>query len=535
MPCALPIAPTGPNARPSGDPGVAVAGASFALGDLSAKAIEFIETLRIPEGPKAGEPVVLAPFQKQFLEGALAPDVNVGVLSVARGNAKSAVAAGVGLAALSGVIDTQPRREIILAARTREQAAVVWTFVKGFIETLPEDEQKRYTFRRSPRLEIEYEDETGSHFLKAVAADGKSLLGGAPTLAILDERGAWPIGKGDDLEAAILSGLGKRGGRCIIISTSAPDDSHPFSVWLDQEAAGVYRQEHKAPMGLPADDLEAILLANPGAEYGIGATPEWLLSQAKRSLARGGSTLTSFRLFNLNQRVSDETRDVLLTVDEWLNCETAHLPPREGECVLGIDLGGSSSMTAFAAYWPATGRLEVLGTFPSNPGLGERGANDHCGDMYSRMRDRGELNTMGDKTVPVAAWLEEVWKQVEGEKVACLIADRYRQSELGEAIDRANIRVPVVWRGTGWRDGGEDIERFRRAAFDGRIKSAPSLLMRTALSNAVCLKDVAANLKLAKARSHGRIDPVSASVLAVAEGMRRLGKPSGKARAVAWV
>lgn len=56
------------------------------------------------------------------------------------------------------------------------------------------------------------------------------------------------------------------------------------------------------------------MLANPGAKHGIGSSLELLEAQARRSIARGGSTLTSFRLYNRNERVSGETRDVLLTV-----------------------------------------------------------------------------------------------------------------------------------------------------------------------------------------------------------------------------
>ena len=56
--------------------------------------------------------------------------------------------------------------------------------------------------------------------------------------------------------------------------------------------------------------------------------------------------------------------------------------------------------------------------------------------------------------------------------------DRYKQSELAEALDRANIRAPLVWRGQGFRDGGEDCERFRRAVYDGKVRVKPSLLLR---------------------------------------------------------
>ncbi len=150
------------------------------------------------------------------------------------------------------------------------------------------------------------------------------------------------------------------------------------------------------------------------------------------------------------------------------------------------------------------------------------------------MANRGELFVLGDATVPVALWLAEVMRRIEGEPIAALVMDRYKQSELGEAIDRAGIRAPLIWRGMGFRDGGEDIERFKRACFDGKVKARPSLLMRSAFSDAVCLRDPANNAKLAKARSTGRIDAAAASVLAVAEGARRDGRVLKQARPPQW-
>lgn len=501
----------------------------------AAAAVRFLERLRIPEGPRAGQPLRLAPFQRQFVNGALADDVSAAALSIGRGNAKTALSAGIALGALLGRLgDKQPKREVVIGARTRDQGRICWNFAEGFSRSLPTVTRKALMFRRAPRLEIEFEGDGGGHVLRVIPADGKSALGGAPTLAILDERGHWERDKGDQLEHALLSGLGKRGGKALIISTSAPDDSHPFSRWLDEETPGVYRQEHRPAPGLPADDLDSLMLANPGAAAGIGASLEWLQASARRAIARGGSTLTSFRLYNRNERVSGEARDVLLTVDEWLRCEAADVPARTGPVVVGIDLGGSASMSAAAFYWPETGRLEVLGWFPSRPSLLDRGQADGVGDRYVQMQNRGELSTLGDQTVPVAAWLVEVMRHVEGEQIAALTMDRYKQSELGEAIDKAGIRAPLVWRGQGFRDGGEDCERFRRACFDGRVRSRPSLLLRSAFADAVCLRDPANNLKLAKARSNGRIDAAAASVLAVAEGARMIGRAAKKPRAAVW-
>ncbi|WP_022695863.1 terminase large subunit domain-containing protein [Ponticaulis koreensis] len=501
----------------------------------STKLISFLETLKIPEGPKAGKLLKLAPFQKQFIRGAFDKGVNIACLSIGRGNAKTALSAGVALAELVGVLNDQPRREIIIAARTRDQAAICYQFVIGFVRSLEDDNEKsKFTIRKSPRLEIEYDDGESWHIIRCIAADGKTALGTAPTLVIMDERGHWMLEQGDALEAALISGLHKRGGRALIISTSAPDDTHPFSRWLDEPQEGVYVQEHRPAAGIPADDPTSLEEANPGAKYGIGANLKTLEKEVKRAIARGGSALTSFRLYNRNERVSDENRDVVLTVDEWLACEASEPPARQGQVVIGIDLGGSASMSAAAFYWPETGRLECVGTFPSNPGLLDRGQRDGVGDRYVEMNRRGELATLGDQTVPIAAWLGHTITLVEGETVAAIIADRFKQAELGEAIQAVGIRSPVIWRGTGWRDGNEDVERFQRAAYDGQVISTPSLLLRSAFADAVVLRDPANNAKLAKGRSRGRIDPVQASVIAVAEGARIMARPLHQGGRMAW-
>jgi len=501
------------------------------------RAIIYLHSLTVPEGPRAGQVLMLADYQKNFIRGALADDILVGVLSIGRGNAKTALAAGLCLLSLMGVLDNQPKREIILAARNRDQAKIAFNFVLGFIEGLPDNEREKFVVRRGAKLEIEY-NHNGDGLIRCIAADAKSILGGAPTLAVMDERAAWDRERGDALENAILSGLGKRDGRALIISTSAADDANTFSRWLDDPPPGTYVQEHRPDFGLPADDLESLLVANPGAAEGIGATPEWLVAQARRAIARGGSALSSFRNLNRNERVSTEDRSVLVTIDEWLSAEVNpdDLPARDGPCILGVDLGGSRSMSAAAMYWPETGRLEAVGTFPSKPGLAARGASDGVQGRYVEMADRLELLTMGENTVPPGPWLADIARRLDGQPIAAVVGDRFRHAEFTEAMEAAGLsRVPFIWRGFGWKDGSEDVERFRRALFDGQIKTVPSLLLRSAFADAITLIDPAGNSKLVKGRSLGRIDAAAAAVLAIAEGVRRSARPTKRSRPAQWV
>src|SRR3546814_3451300 len=112
------------------------------------------------------------------------------------------------------------------------------------------------------------------------------------------------------------------------------------------------------------------------------------------------------------------------------------------------------------------------------------------------MESRGELSTLGGATVPVAPWLAQVMQHVEGQTIAALCLDRYKQAEIGEGIDKAGIRAPIVWRGMGFRDGGEDCERFRRSE---EHTSELQSLMR--ISYAVfCLKKKIYNRKSIEAR-----------------------------------
>lgn len=494
----------------------------------------FAETLSVPTGRLSGQPIKLAPYQKRFVDGAFADGINVGVLSVGRGNGKSTLSGMLALGELLGKWSDAAEREILIAAKTQQQAQICWHYVASLSRTLPDEIQKRITIRRQPRFEIQYDDENGPHILKAISADGKSALGSSPTLAILDERGHWPLAQGDELEAALLTGLSKRDGRGLIISTSASNDQHPFSLWLDRDAPGTYRQEHRPEPGLPADDVKSLVVANPGTKYGIGPSLDRLKADAALALERGGSALSRFRLLSRNERVQEDNRDILIGLDDWLKCETPEPPKRQGPCVIGLDLGGSASMSAAAYFWPETGRLECYGTFPSKPGLDARGQVDAVGDLYCQMAQRHELTVLGERTVPIVEWVEGILRRAVAENIACIVADRFKAAELGEAIDKAGNRAPVIWRGMGFKDGSEDVERLRRHIFDGRVKSSESYLLRHAFGEAVVIVDPAGNAKPAKGRSMARIDAACASMLAIAEGARMMSRPAPRGGRVAW-
>ena len=306
---------------------------------------------------------------------------------------------------------------------------------------------------------------------------GAGILGTSPTLVIRDERASWPEPKGSRLEPALLTGSLKRSGKGLVISTRAANDPHPFSRRRDEDPPSTYRQEHRLTPGLEPEDPAAITAANPGIAAGIAPPLKELQAAARRAKVRGGADLPAFWLLHLNERVQDATNEPLVSL-------TIGSPAKPMTCPSG------------------PGRLETHGWFPSRPGL----------------RDRGRA----------------VVEATEGYPIAAICYDSFTRSEVGDGLRAADVTARQVLRRFGPFDGGEDAERFRRAVHDRHIAAPETLLMRSALSEAVCRRDAQLNPCLDKGRSTGRIDAVSAAVPAVGEGSRIVGRGPVRPRVVAW-
>ena len=167
----------------------------------------------------------------------------------------------------------------------------------------------------------------------------------------------------------------------------------------------------------------------------------------------------------------------------------------------------------------------MLAAFPMEPELLARGKHDGVADLYCRMSARGELVQCGERVVDVSELVAQGMESFG--RPAAIVADRWRQAELRQALGQAGMPFcELVTRGMGFKDGGEDVRQFRKAALTGWLRTPVSLLMRYAMGGAVTVSDPAGNAKLAKAsdsplrRDGHRDDAVAALILAAAAGVR---------------
>jgi phage terminase large subunit-like protein len=270
------------------------------------RAIRFIETYcRAPKGTGHGKPLRLARFQKEFLEEALADNVDVGILATPRGNGKSSGGGALAVWALFDDDETGSPQVPIVATTIGQAIRSCYGVAVSMIKAEPELLRRSliYTGVATPRVVVPFNE--GELF--PIANDPDGLQGLDPSLAIIDEVGFQPLESFDSLRLA----SGKRT-RSLIVGVGTPGLDRDNALFHLRRA--VHEQgklprlvfhEYAAPVGCPVTDRKAWRDANPA--IGAGFLRE---SALETDLALATFQEGPFRVFRLGQWVDG--------VESWL-------------------------------------------------------------------------------------------------------------------------------------------------------------------------------------------------------------------------
>ena len=487
---------------------------------LARDLIAFLGSLTLAGGDHDGAPFTVLSWERRFVRGAFRRR-GPAAMSVARGNGKSAVVAGIAAAVAdpAGPLHGN-RREAVCVASSFDQSRVIFEDVLAFLRTR-HDLGNRGLWRvqdSANRATVEYRP-TGAR-VRCIGSDPAKAHGLRPALALLDEPAQWDAAKQERMLAAIKTGMGKvPGSKLIALGTRPADDGHWFAKMLAGGAE--YAQLHAASPDDPPFRARTWRKANPSLDHLPSLLAE--IRDEAQHARTDPAMMAAFRALRLNQGTSDTMTAGLLEAGIWRAIEGD--ADRDGGMVWGLDLGTSAAMSAVAAYWPDTGRLESLAAFPAEPTLEERGLRDGVGRLYVECARRGELIQCGGAAVDIGQLLAVALDRFGAPRA--LAADRWREAELRDALRKAGVPLAALsLRGQGYKDGGEDVRAFRRAVAEGSVTPPRSLLLTAAMGEARTVMDPAGNSKLAKnseggRRLRARDDAAAAAILAVSLGVRR--------------
>ena len=462
--------------------------------------IRYLAGLTVSQGRRAGEPFTVLPWQRRFIRGSFGPGVQSAALSVARGNGKTALLSGIAAATLDGPLAV-PRGETVIVASSFEQARIAFEHVVAFMgrKLAHKDRWRIWDTAQQARIE---DRRTGAR-VRCIGSDPRRAHGLAPVLVLADEPAQWPPTTGERMVAALQTAAGKQPhSRFVALGTRPAAAEHWFAKML--AGAADYAQGHAARPGDPPFQRRTWARANPSLAH----LPD--LEDAIRTEAaaarRDPALLAAFDALRLNLGTEDTEISVLLDAGLWRSIEGE--AEHSGPMVWGVDLGTTAAQSAIACYWPETGALAALAAFPSVPSLAERGLRDGVAELYVECARRDELMQVGGAAVAIPELLAAALARFG--RPGLIVADRWRQGELRDALDGAGIpRAALELRGMGFQDGAADVRAFRRACAEGRVTPTASLLLRSAMAEARTVSDPAGNAKLSKGSQGG--PPVAGS------------------------
>lgn len=483
---------------------------------------QYIESnLTIGQGRYAGQPMKLLAWQKRFLKGAFDGEGNA-ALTMARSNGKSTFAAAIARCTLTPDAPLhEPFADNMIVAPTFANGGVLFRHVLHFLR--PELEAHKRDWRvvdSANTMLIEHRPSKAR--LAVMGANPKAFHGYAPRLILMDEVARWQHTQIEEALSGLTSSMGKiPDARYLAIGTRPSSEDHPFARMLNGGAD--FAMNFAARPNDPKFQRRTWKRANPSLDH----LPEIekVIRREADLARRDASELPKFDALYLNLGVSDTAQMTLLDADTWERLEVQGEVGITQPYILGVDLGSGAAMSAASAYSPSSGALDCFAVFPELPSLAERGLKDGVGSLYGRMNQRGELHIAGRRVADIHYLLRTAlakWGSPEA-----IVTDRWREAELRQTLD--DIAFPYlrhVFRGMGFKDGGEDVRLFRAACLRGEVRPPQSLLLRSGMYQARVAVDPAGNSKLVKSGSGGgkhfqpRDDAVQASILAVAEGVR---------------
>lgn len=472
--------------------------------------IAWIEThCRIPEGKLVGKPVKLTAKQKKWIRRIYDSPTRTFILSMARKNAKTALASFLLLLHLCGP-EARPNSQLYSAAQSRDQAAILFALAAKVVRMSPDLSAVVHVRDSGKQL---FCPELGTLY-RALSADASTAYGLSPVFVVHDELGQVKGPRSELYEALETASAAQESPLSIVISTQAPTDADLLSLLIDDGLTGadprIKVELCTAPLDLDPFSKKAIRAANP--HFSDFMNQEEVFRQAQDA-KRMPSREASYRNLILNQRV--EAKNPFVTRSIWAEngADPAEL---DGEDVYGgLDLSSVHDLTALVLSTEA-GDVHPTFWLPSE-GLTEKARNDRV--PYDLWESQGFLQTTPGRAIEYEFVAEHLRGVFDRCNVRALAFDRYGMKHLRPWLVKAGFSEEELERfidfGQGFVSMSPAIRALEERLLNKKLRHGNHPVLAMCAANATVATDAAENRKFIKGKATGRIDGMVALAMSV--------------------
>lgn len=496
-----------------------------------------------PRGGMAGRPFILEPAQKTALalltgwrrEENRLRRFREAFISMARGNGKSPLAAGIGLMLFVADAPFCPGAEVVCVATTRAQARkYVWAQARGFIQSLP-SLAARIDLKKDT-IEFPCGNTVGT--FDPLGSDSTTTDGGNYLAAIVDELHAMKEQHRELIEK-INTGLGKRDQDLKISITTAGSDRSVLWVEEYDYAQKVLRRVvtddqylayiWEADEGDDPLDSRTWAKANPLLRFLSVEKFEQMAAKAVLSPAK----MQEFQRYKLNRRVTSKAKAFPPALWRRGDGPLSDLAGRA--CFGGLDLGWRDDLAAFVLVFPiddGDGRItyEVLcwAWMPSET------SRDVTREPFRTLIQQESITVTDGNTTDhrqIIALIAECAAVYNLQTVAADLNNA--RAVLTELTDRHGIETFAFQQSP--KKYNEPLNLWLDALDDGRVRHGGDALLAWAADNCVLRTDAAGYVMPDKRTSAEKIDPIVALLMAFSESLfaeRAAPKPTPGIRAL---
>jgi len=483
----------------------------------SDKVCDFISNLPHVEGTWKSENITLEPFQAFFLCNLFGFRNSDGtrrftsaLFAVARKNAKSSLAAGIGLYCLT--MENEKGPQVISAATTGDQAAIIFKIAKRMADKRP---QLREAFNiECFNRAIACYDNGG--LFKAINAKASTQDGLNPSCVMLDEIHAH---KAHDLLNVLQSGAGSRRNPMFLFTTTegyeTPGPWPEMRKFGQQVLEGVVEANHFLVAIYAIDDKdnefdESIWeKSNP-----LLNVSEPLLKAIRKEATEAKSMPgrhAEFLIKRMNRQSS--TANGWIDLQKWKSCSgEVPLDALKNEpCYGALDLASTRDLASFRLVWKKDGILYTHGwRWVPQTTVAVR-VQRNLVPYAGWVRSGFMLETQGEVTDYGEIFKKVMWVK-DNFNLAAVAFDQWNAAQIASKLSAEGVNMMQFIQGP--KSYHPAMKNFEETYYAGKFRHGGDPVLTWCASNIVVRSDANMNMAPDKKKSADKIDDMTALLMA---------------------